>query len=196
VTTATTTRAAKKKTTKQTKAKTKKPKWDMVTFKQIEGWREKLGLSKSAMAEALQTTNSTYHNWQRGTTVPHPNQQEKILIRLQALETNASKGGDAPEQGTGPIPSKKGGKGSRGRQSGGRSGSSGGSGNAGPTGQSGRGSSKAPQVGKRTPASPTASPKVSRSDIAAITVAFIQAQKKAVSADTIFQFVEQLQDVL
>lgn len=70
-------------TTKKTK--TKKPRWVSVTYKGIEKARKQLGFTKSAMAEALEVTNSTYHNWRRGTTVPHVNQQEQIADRLRML---------------------------------------------------------------------------------------------------------------
>ena len=74
------------------KPKTKKPKWTVVSYKKIEARRAELGLSKSAMAAALEVTNSTYHNWRRGTTVPHPNQQEEIAKKMAALTPK----GDAP----------------------------------------------------------------------------------------------------
>lgn len=78
----------KKKTKKKTaKAQNKKPKWTLVSYKQIEKARGQLGLSKSSMAEALEVTNSTYHNWRRGTTVPHHKQQEQIAARLRVLDS-------------------------------------------------------------------------------------------------------------
>jgi len=75
-------------TRKKTRGKasnTKKPKWSVVTYKQIEARRTELGYSKSAMAELLSVTNSTYHNWRRGTTVPHANQQETIKTVIANL---------------------------------------------------------------------------------------------------------------
>jgi DNA-binding transcriptional regulator YiaG len=108
MTTATKTRPSKKttgkkpkKTTKKTgkkpagssqskagaKKKKKKPKWTLVTFKQIEARRNELGLSKTKMATLIGVTNSTLHNWQRGTTVPHESQQTKIL---QAMHSGPS----------------------------------------------------------------------------------------------------------
>jgi DNA-binding transcriptional regulator YiaG len=74
-----------KKKTKKTKSQTKKPKWTLVTYKGIEKARVQLGFTKSAMAEALEVTNSTFHNWRRGTTVPHHNQQEQLADRLRML---------------------------------------------------------------------------------------------------------------
>jgi len=75
-------------TQKKTRSKasdTKKPKWSVMTYKQIEARRVELGYSKSAIAELLSITNSTYHNWRRGTTVPHANQQETIKTVLANL---------------------------------------------------------------------------------------------------------------
>lgn len=90
---------AKKKTAPAAKKK-KKPKWVKTSFTKIEKIRKSLGMTKSAMAVALEITNSTYHNWRRGDAVPHPAQQEIILMRLQTLQgittTPASNGGAAP----------------------------------------------------------------------------------------------------
>ena len=72
-------------TTKTRPKKTKKPKWSILTYARIERRRATLGLSKTAMADALGVTNSTYHNWRRGTTVPHPNKQKVLKARMDAL---------------------------------------------------------------------------------------------------------------
>ncbi len=88
------TKTKKKTKKKASKAQNKKPKWTLTSYKQIEKAREQLGLSKSSMAEALEVTNSTYHNWRRGTTVPHPNQQEQIAARLRVLDSPTGKGTD------------------------------------------------------------------------------------------------------
>lgn len=90
--------ATKTRTRKQSGTSTKKPKWTTVTYKQIEKKRESLGFSKSAMAQILGVTNSTYHNWRRGTTVPHPNQQEQIKSVLSTL-TASSKPKKAAKRG-------------------------------------------------------------------------------------------------
>lgn len=71
---------------------TKRPKWILVRFEQIESQRKALGLPKSGMARALGVTNSTYHNWQRGSTVPHPTQQQQLKDALNALSNGASTG--------------------------------------------------------------------------------------------------------
>jgi DNA-binding transcriptional regulator YiaG len=225
VTTATKTRPKKKttrggKTTKKKptskKAKTKKPKWSVITFKKIEQWRGKLGLSKSGMAEALEVTNSTYHNWRRGTTVPHPNQQDEILLRIQALEnnvgtTNGSAGSSSQNTGTSSSAKGSGKNGGqtkgRGRSSGqnkGRStgrGSSSSSSRSTTNGASGGRFSRsaengATEKGRASLGTHPTQHKVPRDDIAAITVAFIQSQKKAVSAGSIYKFVEGLREVL
>ena len=72
-------------TKKAGKRKTKKPKWTILTFAQIERRRKELGFSKARMALSLEVTNSTYHNWRRGTTVPHPNQQEILKAKMALL---------------------------------------------------------------------------------------------------------------
>jgi DNA-binding transcriptional regulator YiaG len=78
-----TTRSTKKvKTTGGKRTTKKKPKWSLVTLKQIESRRGALSLSKLAMASLVGVTNSTYHNWCRGTTVPHEAQQEKIVAAM------------------------------------------------------------------------------------------------------------------
>jgi DNA-binding XRE family transcriptional regulator len=64
---------------------TKKPKWGVVNFKQIEARRKELSLPKSTMALNLGITNSTYHNWARGATVPHESQQEQIKSALESM---------------------------------------------------------------------------------------------------------------
>jgi DNA-binding XRE family transcriptional regulator len=82
-------------------ADTKKPKWGVVTFNQIEKRRKDLTMSKSAMATALGITNSTYHNWQRGTTVPHPAQQDVLKTALDSMNASGAK---APAKKPGPKP--------------------------------------------------------------------------------------------
>lgn len=82
---ATKTKTKTKTKTDKKKTSAKKPSWDVVTFRQIEARRVELNHSKASIAEALGVTNSTFHNWQRGTTVPHVNQQEQIKAALDAL---------------------------------------------------------------------------------------------------------------
>lgn len=209
MTTATQTRPKKKKkaAAKKDPGKTKKPKWSLVTFAKIEKWRVKLGLSKSGMAEALGVTNSTFHNWRRGTTVPHPNQQEEIVQRIDALEKNAGS-----SEGTGAVPSKGRKPKKAGRQGTKRTGtenaSVSGDGTDGLNGSGEGGSGRAslartngsatrpPHQGVVPPGTLLSHPKVLRADIADITVAFIQSQKKAVSAGSVVEFVRSLREVL
>jgi DNA-binding transcriptional regulator YiaG len=209
VTTATKTRprktkkkAAKKATSRRGgKGKTKKPKWSAITFKQIESWRVKLGLSKSGMAEALQVTNSTYHNWRRGTTVPHPNQQEEILQRIKALETNSVSSSGKGKSG-GAAKKRKTTKTTKTTTP--RGGSKNGGGrnrlgdylNEADADSGSSNGSRATHQGVVTPVSLSGSDNVPREDIAAITVAFIQAQKKAVSAGSVVGFVKSLREVM
>ena len=81
-------RVTKKRASKKKTSSKKQPKWTVVTYKQIEARRQELGLPKSAMAKLLGVTNSTYHNWRRGTTVPHEAQQQAIL---EAMHKGPSK---------------------------------------------------------------------------------------------------------
>jgi DNA-binding XRE family transcriptional regulator len=74
---------------------TKKPKWGVVNFKQIEARRKELSLPKSTMASNLGITNSTYHNWARGATVPHESQQEQIKAALDTMTGAPAKEGGA-----------------------------------------------------------------------------------------------------
>jgi DNA-binding transcriptional regulator YiaG len=172
-------KATKNKGKAKTKAKTKgkskkKPEWVAITFERIEKWREKLGLSKQGMAEALCVTNSTYHNWRRGTTVPHANQQEEILQRISVLEKS---GGSTPRSTSGRKKADpKGGRKGKGGKAPATSGSQ--------------------DVYTATPGTPSGSGKVLRGDVATITAAWIQSQKKAVSAGSVMKFVTELQSVL
>jgi DNA-binding transcriptional regulator YiaG len=161
---------------------TKKPKWTVVTYKQIEARRIELGLSKSAMAEALGVTNSTYHNWRRKTTVPHPSQQESIKATMAKL-----KPGSRATTKTRATTKK-------------RSASS-----KGTPGSLRTGSGTPRHVGMSTatkasgftgehPLYPS-DPDSVRS-IAQITAAYISAQQKAPSAGSVFKFVRGLRDVL
>lgn len=56
----------------------KRPAWSIVTYDDIEKVRERLGLTKSKMAKQLGVTNSTLHNWKRGTAVPTLRRQRSI----------------------------------------------------------------------------------------------------------------------
>lgn len=186
-------KASKKTSKKKVRAKTdrkvgktKKPKWSLVTFKQIEGWRTKLKLSKAGMAEALGVTNSTYHNWRRGTTIPHVNQQEGILQRLEALEKNAT-----VAKGSGRPMGRPSTKGKAPRNGGVRNRLE--DYNLNGDGSNGAGPAHPDRLSSGTL---IGQDKVLRPDIAAITVAFIQSQKKPVSAGSIYKFVEGLHQVM
>jgi len=176
----TTDQATKKKKMASTdKADTKKPDWSVITFEQIEEWRGNLGLSKSAMAEALQVTNSTYHNWRRGTTVPHPNQQNDILARLQALrspETNEVDGHSTAVVGTGAFRRSA----NRGR---------------GPLRPSPEPTNVSAQPHVGTPTGPQHV--LPHADaIGRITAAFIASQTEPVSAGSVVAFIEQVRGAL
>jgi DNA-binding transcriptional regulator YiaG len=190
--TKTKTKVAKKKATKKKKTvaekavkakstSTKKPNWSIVTYKQIEARRTELGYSKSAMASMLGVTNSTYHNWRRGTTVPHSSQQEQIadlLSKMTPAGTAAS-----------PDPKAKAPKGDARR---GRSGSATKVRRYGKTaGDVGGGSTPMPAS---NPLYPANIPSVQ--SIAHITAAYISAQAKAPSAGSVYEFVRGLRGVL
>jgi len=78
------TAATAKKSTKSTK----QPKWSLTTFNKIEKARSSLGLSKVAMSKMLGVTNSTYHNWKKGTAVPHETAQQEIVDAIASAEQN------------------------------------------------------------------------------------------------------------
>lgn len=86
---------------------TKKPKWGVVNFKQIEARRKELSLPKSTMALNLGITNSTYHNWARGKTVPHESQQEQVKAAMDSM-TGAPARSDASGSAAGAGPARHG----------------------------------------------------------------------------------------
>jgi DNA-binding XRE family transcriptional regulator len=176
-------------------SKTKKPKWSILTYARIERRRKELGLSKAAMAEALGVTNSTYHNWRRGTTVPHPNQQELLKVKMLGLTPKGAR--PAGRNGTTRRCS---------------NGSSNGNGAAhratrrpgsrvtpGTSGLGSRDTGGGHQCSTALGLSPTSLPLVPVAGvpgIAAITVAFIESQKKPPSAGSVVSFVSDLQAAL
>lgn len=187
--------ATKTKTRKKVQTSTKKPSWSVTSYKKIEARRTELGYSKSAMAKALGVTNSTYHNWRRGTTIPHPTQQEAIAALLVTLApmTRGSNKTKAPQ-----TPS----KGSKGRPR-----------VKGTTRRSASEGSKAPRTDVRATGDVGMKPTSQRRDsaqthplypaapetvrgIAQITAAYISAQKSAPSAGSVYKFVRGLRSEL
>lgn len=77
-------------------AKTEKQ-WESIDVMQLESSREKLGLTKNGMANALGVTNSTYHNWIKGKTIPSRKQQDAMLEQINAL-TSAGIQAPAPSK--------------------------------------------------------------------------------------------------
>lgn len=57
--------------------------WTIVSFDDLEAWRQRQHLPKKRVADLLGVTNSTYHNWARGIAVATPATQQRIfdLIR-------------------------------------------------------------------------------------------------------------------
>lgn len=88
--------ATKKKSAKKSKKSTKQPRWTLITFTKIEKARADLGLTKVRMAELLGVTNSTYHNWKKGTAVPHPGAQQEIVDAIIAAEEASGESGQTP----------------------------------------------------------------------------------------------------
>lgn len=171
-----------KTATKKSKTATKKPKWSIITFKQIDSRRQELGFSKSGMAKALGVTNSTYHNWQRGTTVPHPTQQEQIQSILAGIKPGSTPSTPKKGKRTKSASAKKG-KGSAVR-TGGR---------VARNVDGGTTSMNAinPEGHPLYPTNPD-----SVRGIAQITSAWISSQNKAPSAGSVYKFVDGLKDVL
>ncbi|MGE0710551.1 MAG: hypothetical protein AB7N76_17890 [Planctomycetota bacterium] len=56
--------------------------WTIVSFDELDGWRSERGIPKKRMAEMVGVTNSTYHNWARGSAVATQNTQERIRAIL------------------------------------------------------------------------------------------------------------------
>lgn len=183
------------------RASSKKPKWEVISYKQIEARRVELGYSKSALAEALGVTNSTFHNWRRGTTVPHPTQQEQIKETLDSLKpvdktskSTASTNGTKASTGRSKSSTKgrKTTKSKRASAKGGRR-APGGSHRA--AGNVGRGGSTMPSINSTNhPLYPAVHPDTP--GIAAITSAWISSQKKAPSAGSVVSFMRDVKGVL
>jgi transcriptional regulator with XRE-family HTH domain len=56
----------------------RKPEWSIVTYPELEAWREKQGIPKKRLAHLLGVTNSTWHNWARGKAVATYATQRRI----------------------------------------------------------------------------------------------------------------------
>ncbi|MCO5169957.1 MAG: helix-turn-helix domain-containing protein [Planctomycetes bacterium] len=76
--------------------------WSIVTFAQLEEWRQRQGLPKKRVADLLGVTNSTYHNWARGLAVATPSTQHKIheLINGGRVLLPRANGGPAAHNGS------------------------------------------------------------------------------------------------
>jgi DNA-binding transcriptional regulator YiaG len=178
------------KTRRKSATSTKKPKWSVITYKQIESRRAELGLSKSAMAEALGVTNSTYHNWRRGTTVPHPTQQEAIKSTMAKLKPGKAAGrpaGKSTRKAKGKSKATRH-KGASRKGSGFRTGSG-----ASRDVSGGTNPMTEPMIASHPLYPATGDPVRS---IGHITGAWIEKQTKAPSAGSVFDFVRGLREVL
>lgn len=87
---------------KRSDEKSRKRSWSIVTFAELDAWRESVGLSRYGLAQQLGVTNSTWHNWQSGRAVAearHQRAAKKLMEDTKApdaaacLEAMASKPG-------------------------------------------------------------------------------------------------------
>lgn len=69
--------------------------WTVVTFEELEAWRQRHGLPKKRVADRLGVTNSTYHNWARGIAVATPATQHKIHALINGGEVMPRAGAPA-----------------------------------------------------------------------------------------------------
>lgn len=58
--------------------------WSLVTFAEMDAWRDDRNIPKKKMADLVGVTNSTYHNWARGSAVATLNTQERIRNLLDS----------------------------------------------------------------------------------------------------------------
>src|SRR5687768_13287757 len=74
--------------------------WTVVTFEDLEAWRQRQGLPKKRVADMLGVTNSTYHNWARKIAVATPTTQQRIHALINGgVATRALGGGAAAHDG-------------------------------------------------------------------------------------------------
>lgn len=80
--------------------------WTIVTFDELEAWRQRQNLPKKRVADLLGVTNSTYHNWARGIAVATPATQQRIfdLIRGGAVALPAARTSGIVLPTVGPTP--------------------------------------------------------------------------------------------
>lgn len=81
-------------------AKKKRREWTVTTFEELDAFRAKHAIPKKKMAELLEVTNSTYHNWARGIAVATPKTQQRIRRIIDAGAPLAD--GVSPEINTRP----------------------------------------------------------------------------------------------
>ena len=75
----------KKRSAASGSARRRRGDWSTVTYEELDAWRAERGISKKRMAEHLGVTNSTYHNWARGTAVATPHTQARIRRLLDGV---------------------------------------------------------------------------------------------------------------
>lgn len=101
-----------KKTSKRKKTTTRKAssgaparEWKVVSFEELDAWRSRQHIPKKRMAEMVGVTNSTYHNWARGSAVATLNTQERIRDLIEKGPPALRAGEATPEviQATGTI---------------------------------------------------------------------------------------------
>ena len=68
--------------------------WSLVTFAEMDAWRDDRNIPKKKMADLVGVTNSTYHNWARGSAVATLNTQERIRNLLDSGGVGAESSGN------------------------------------------------------------------------------------------------------
>jgi transcriptional regulator with XRE-family HTH domain len=80
--------------------------WKSTTFKVIQEFLDKTGMSQLKFAESLNVSNSTFHNWKNGRTAPNEETQEKIVALMKGGKTKKKTKKKAKAKGA-PKPTKK-----------------------------------------------------------------------------------------
>ena len=74
----------------------RKPQWSIVTFEELEKWREGQGIPKKRLAHLLGVTNSTWHNWARGKAVATYSTQRRIRAVIDGQDSELLRAASGP----------------------------------------------------------------------------------------------------
>lgn len=74
----------------------RKPQWSIVTFEELERWREGQGIPKKRLAHLLGVTNSTWHNWARGKAVATYATQRRIRTVIDGQDSELLRAASGP----------------------------------------------------------------------------------------------------